>query len=233
MAETYAQAPFATGARGDRTEELLSQQIDPKKQRREAAERREAEERKAARRGNLITTAVGVAIAALVVALVVSDRREKTVVASDFGAAAEEACEEAQEIEDQGAEHVDDGTIVDSYNSSPGTSGPHWQSPASAGFYPQPLEQSQLVHNLEHGQIVIYYSPDLDDESVDFLEAYTDAGQGAVIATPSTDLNEPVVLAAWTRLQECSEASSAAIDSFRERFQGKAPEQITPPFSAD
>ena len=39
----------------------------------------------------------------------------------------------------------------------PGTSGPHWTTPNNWGVYTQPQAESQLIHNLEHGGIVIWY----------------------------------------------------------------------------
>ena len=45
-------------------------------------------------------------------------------------------------------------------NSSPPTSGPHWRHAADPGFYGTELPDEELVHNLEHGQIVVSYNPD-------------------------------------------------------------------------
>ena len=43
------------------------------------------------------------------------------------------------------------------YNSFPPSSGPHFQTPAPWGIYEEPIKQTILVHNLEHGGIVIQY----------------------------------------------------------------------------
>ena len=66
---------------------------------------------------------------------------------------------------DKGGTHVQDGTDVrgsnpDAYGSLPATSGPHWADPDNWGVYTTPQAESQVVHNLEHGGIVVWYQPD-------------------------------------------------------------------------
>ena len=62
--------------------------------------------------------------------------------------------------------HIPEGDTYTGYNSVPPTSGPHWESNwASCGIHDKENEvpDSRIVHNLEHGQIVISYN--LTDES--------------------------------------------------------------------
>jgi hypothetical protein len=42
--------------------------------------------------------------------------------------------------------------------------------------------------------------------------------------------DEAIVFTAWTASQRCEEVSEEALNEFREQFQGRAPEPITPPF---
>ena len=44
------------------------------------------------------------------------------------------------------------------YNTTPPTSGDHWTIPARCGFYPGGMPDEQIVHNLEHGSIVVSYN---------------------------------------------------------------------------
>ena len=44
------------------------------------------------------------------------------------------------------------------YNTVPPTSGMHWPQWSKCGFYNHPLPDELLVHNLEHGNIVISYN---------------------------------------------------------------------------
>ena len=53
--------------------------------------------------------------------------------------------------------HIAEGT-QGSYNSQPATSGNHWSAPARCGFYEEQLPDELVVHNLEHGNIVVSYN---------------------------------------------------------------------------
>jgi hypothetical protein len=53
--------------------------------------------------------------------------------------------------------HVPDSQSV-VYNTVPPTSGDHWRTPARCGFYPDGTPDEQIVHNLEHGNIVVSYN---------------------------------------------------------------------------
>lgn len=58
----------------------------------------------------------------------------------------------------QGQEHIQNGAEHPAYNSNPPTSGWHYQQPAKAGFYDKPMADETLLHNLEHGHVVISYN---------------------------------------------------------------------------
>ena len=65
------------------------------------------------------------------------------------------------------------------YNSFPPSSGPHYQQPAPWGIYEDPIKQTILVHNLEHGGIVVQYG-DVGEETVkDIQSFYQDDPNGA------------------------------------------------------
>ena len=61
----------------------------------------------------------------------------------------------------------------DPYSSLPAASGPHWDPSASQlGRVLHPQPESQLIHNLEHGGIVIWYDAERSTpESIDALTA--------------------------------------------------------------
>ncbi len=68
--------------------------------------------------------------------------------------------------------HVSEGTTVE-YNSLPPTSGDHWPRWSQCGFFEQELPDERLVHNLEHGNIVVSYNL-ADENSVNALRAVMD-----------------------------------------------------------
>ena len=60
--------------------------------------------------------------------------------------------------------HIAPGSTFDGeYNSTPPTSGPHWDTGwAGCGFFEEETPDEQVVHNMEHGQVIISYN--LSDE---------------------------------------------------------------------
>ena len=53
--------------------------------------------------------------------------------------------------------HMPTGQTIE-YNTTPPTSGDHWTVQANCGFYPDGVPDEQIVHNLEHGNIVVSYN---------------------------------------------------------------------------
>lgn len=205
----------------------MSKKLEQKQARREAEERKRQEITRAARRRNLITLGVVGLVGALVVALIVMERGANTV-SDDFGVAVDEAgCEDVQTHEPEGREHVDDGTDVQ-YGTVPPTSGNHYARWWDPGFQSEQIPEEHLVHNLEHGQIVIWYSPDAPDEVLSSLETYVDAEGLPMLAAPYDQVPEPAtfVVTAWAASQACEEVSGQVLAEFRERYQGKGPEPV-------
>ncbi|HEX6989280.1 MAG TPA: DUF3105 domain-containing protein, partial [Bacillota bacterium] len=99
---------------------------------------------------------IGVAVVVIVVLFAYGAVRQQ---AREAALAA--ALEGVEEFPSEGAQHVAEGTEIE-YRTSPPTSGPHYDRPASPQFYEpgQVPAAGHLVHNLEHGHIVIYYDPD-------------------------------------------------------------------------
>jgi hypothetical protein len=93
----------------------------------------------------------------------------------------------------------------------PATSGPHWETPDAWGAYSTPQNESQVLHNLEHGGIVIWYDADaLTDEQVAELTSYVEGqiatglgGRFKFILSPwggNEDLGGVVAVTAWRHL---------------------------------
>jgi hypothetical protein len=139
-----------------------------------------------------------------------------------------------QEPNDGGV-HVDDGTDCrspsapcgpDPYSSVPATSGPHWgTTPANWGVYSTPQPESQVIHNLEHGGIVIWYDADaVTDAEVDELASYVEGqvatglgGRFKFILSPwgeDADLGGVVAVTAWRHLLTLDSVDMDAIRTF-------------------
>ena len=137
-----------------------------------------------------------------------------------------------------GSEHVRDGTTIpDSerpWSSTPGTSGVHWDSPANWGVYSTPQPEEQLIHNLEHGGIVIWYEPDaLEAAQVAELATYVDrqtssgiSGRYKFILSPweGPDFEETIAVTAWRHVLYLDGVDLDAIDEFARAHYGRSPE---------
>ena len=89
-----------------------------------------------------------------------------------------------------------DGTST-KWNTYPPTSGPHYGVPAIYGAYTDPLNQAQVVHNLEHGAVFIQYGSKVSDDTVQQLEDFYERHQNGTVLAPLPDLGEKIALGAW------------------------------------
>jgi len=107
------------------------------------------------------------------------------------------------------------------------TSGDHAASGVKAGFYTRELPKANLVHNLEHGNIVIYYETP-GDEVIEALKEWTSLYRGAwngVVATASPGLGEVVVMTAWSKLLRLEQFELSAAAAFMDAYRGRGPER--------
>lgn len=112
------------------------------------------------------------------------------------------------------------------YSSRFPTSGRHHRSWTDAGFYRTPQMATQLVHALEHGNIVIYYDKP-GPKVIETLEAWTGLYTrqwSGVIAAPMPRLGSAVVLTAWTKRLKLAPFKAAPAAAFIEAFRGRGPE---------
>lgn len=98
-------------------------------------------------------------------------------------------------------------------NGVPATAGPHGNAlEADPRVYTQPVPEANLVHNLEHGYVLIYYSAEgpnaLPEEVVDALADLANE-EDEVKMAPYTDLANGMALVAWRQLQTCDPSGSA------------------------
>jgi len=126
-------------------------------------------------------------------------------------------------------DHVAEGQRVE-YVTIPPTSGKHWPQWADCGFYTQELPDERIVHNLEHGNIVVSYNfanpaqvTELRDALQD-LDLFEDWG----VARPYDKLEDgQIALTAWGRISPMKGVSSIEMEQFFEAFAGNlGPERI-------
>ena len=113
--------------------------------------------------------------------------------------------------------------LTGGYNTVPPTSGPHWDAWSYCGFYNYPLPDELLVHNLEHGNIIVSYNLTNDDEIAALREALDAIPLAAEYAIVRRYLDIPqgmVALTAWGVLDRMVGVDAERITAFFAAYPG-------------
>jgi len=127
------------------------------------------------------------------------------------------------------ATHLAEGTVYANYNSTPPTSGPHYENEAKWGVYDTALPDEQVVHNLEHAGVVVSYN--LRDQAQiaqlkGIVESYprsaTDPSQVCyLIMRPYSKIAEgEVALTAWGALDKMTGVNETEVRQFIDYYRG-------------
>ena len=122
-------------------------------------------------------------------------------------------------------QHVAEGARV-FFSTDPPTSGAHYPTPTAPGYYEKPQPPGNLVHALEHGNVVIYYERPPSDV-LQKLESWADRFRdhwAGVVVTPLPGLGEQIVLTAWGRELRLGKFDAPSAAAFIDRFRGRGPE---------
>ena len=133
--------------------------------------------------------------------------------------------QQGETIGQQPAAHIEVGAAHEPYNSNPPTSGPHYVKPAEWGVYQQPLQDEQVVHNLEHGGIWISYK-DIDEQTKDELETIGRQYSGATVVSPRPSDDAKISLASWGRLEKLDSFDRDKVINFIKANKNKSPEPL-------
>ena len=117
--------------------------------------------------------------------------------------------------------HVQEPRTV-AYNTTPPTSGDHWDWWARCGFYPNGLADERIVHNLEHGNIVVSYNlPDAAVQQLqDFMDNFELAPAWAVTRYYDQIPANTVALSAWGVLDTMQGVDEPRIERFFREYAG-------------
>lgn len=137
-----------------------------------------------------------------------------------------------------GNTHIEDGGVSPiQYNSTPPTSGPHYDAMASFGASNTPVRYEQILHNLEDGGVAIYYQcedgcPELVSQLEEVVIAYERTGRRVLLAPNDPtwtvndsqplhkDMESRIALTAWQRVDKFIDFDEARIRKFIERYEG-------------
>ncbi len=84
------------------------------------------------------------------------------------------------------------------WSTFPPSAGGHYGLWSVWGFYRAPINPRQVVHNLEHGAVVLWWGPKVPSSTVDQLEAFYRESPNSMFGTPIAGLGDKVALTAWT-----------------------------------
>lgn len=162
----------------------------------------------------VITVAIGaIAIVGLLSYVVIDQLNEPTPPEEDASAALP-----GDFFPEIGRSHLAAGQAFDAYTSNPPTSGPHAPSPAAWGISENPIAKETLVHNMEHGGVLVLYNcPDGCDDVTSQLEDYVSERLGRgdfLVMAPFPGMDSRIALVSWTRLDTFDELDIDRVDRF-------------------
>ena len=145
--------------------------------------------------------------------------------------------------------HVNSLTKKFPWNTDPPSNGQHYPAWAVWGFYTQPVNPRMVVHNEEHGGVILWWGSKVPTSTVDKLHDFYDEQPDGSFGTPYPKLGSKIAISAWTgdtarytqngyygqgHLAICpgyDDATKKAFEAFRKAYRGHGPEGI--PLSFD
>ena len=131
---------------------------------------------------------------------------------------------------DLGQKHVPDGTKVN-YNSTPPSSGDHYQAPELKGFYDREIPDGNLIHNLEHGYIWVAYRLDLPADQVQKLKGLFSSPfsnpkfvPSKAIVAPRPNNPAPISIVSWRWTMNLDNYDEEKLMQFYLQHVSKSPE---------
>jgi Protein of unknown function (DUF3105) len=188
-----------------------------------AAARREAERR---RRNRAIGWTAGVIVLVLaLVGLVLWQGRDTSIKlthpdAARLAAAMRAAgASQVQTFPEAGRDHIGPDAQPRNWNSQPPTSGDHLGTPLPKGIYRDQQDERALVHNLEHGYVVLQYK-NLPADQVETLTRIAEGlkDQKLVLAPYEGLPADGLAMTAWRHLQTSQRVNIDVVSAFINDF---------------
>ncbi len=130
---------------------------------------------------------------------------------------------------DEGRNHVEQKNYTE--DEVP-TSGDH-AAPVAWGVYETEQRDDQLIHNLEHGGIVVTYRPDIPTNELGELKRllskpYSEPkfAPTKIVLAPRPANKEKIVLSSWQRSQSLDVYDKNLVINYVKRNLGKSPEPL-------
>lgn len=127
---------------------------------------------------------------------------------------------EADQRSDPGEEHVPDPT----YTVDPPAGGEHLPAAAPPGAYRQPPPDGNVVHAMEHGYVVVWFRPDVEDAVQAALVELGRRFEEELLIVPRPSLQVPIALTAWHQRLLCTAADVEQMAAFVTAYRDQGPE---------
>ena len=136
------------------------------------------------------------------------------------------------------ATHTTDLADRIKYNTNPPTTGRHYEIPADDGIYGKAPQDEQLVHNMEHGRVIIWVKPSLPEKQRADITALVNDDSYQMVLVPRRNMPYAVAATAWDadprpngtgELLLCNEVNDKTFDAlqaFRDEHRSQGPEPI-------
>ena len=130
----------------------------------------------------------------------------------------------------EGTNHVAETERV-VYSSNPPTSGDHWGRTATWGFYKSNVPADELlVHNMEHGAVIVWYNPDTVSEAeytqlFSIYQKMTEKELRTLLVARPT-LEHKVALTAWGVRLYLDSIDEKSLLTFQQRHMLNGPECV-------
>jgi hypothetical protein len=139
-------------------------------------------------------------------------------------------CTETDFAKNMGRQHTTNPkTVVKYTQSDPPTSGKHYQVPPPLMIYDQPVPQWILLHDLEHGNVLVQYGDKVSTADKKALRAAVLSHRARTLMAPYPKLGKRVVYTAWQRMLSCQGFQEDALTGAQAKWtglKGIAPERV-------
>jgi uncharacterized protein DUF3105 len=142
-----------------------------------------------------------------------------------------------------GGFHADSPTLTSKvkWSTDPPSAGGHYQTPAIWDFYTDAVNPRQVVHNEEHGGMIMWWGDKVPAATVAKLRTFYDESPNSMVGTPYASLGSKIALTAWTgnpstysvkgdygigHIAVCPTFDAKAFRAFRDAYRGKGPEGV-------
>ena len=102
----------------------------------------------------------------------------------------------------------------------PPTSGNHFERLSPWGFLGSPLVPENVVHNMEHGAVVIWYQPDQPKLAGSVNQLVEEIGQNCIVAGSYKDMSFAVAATVWGRVLPLDGFNKEEIIKFTSKYRG-------------